>query len=253
MAISTPDSKERFSNRVDGYVAARPRYPHAVIDYLRQQIGLHPSWTVADIGSGTGISTGLFLENGNTVYAIEPNAPMRNAAEKSLSGFAKFHSVNASAEATTLPDHSVDLIAAAQAFHWFDIDQSRAEFKRILHPRGFALLMWNNRKLGGSPFLDAYENLLKTFGTDYLKVRHNNIDDAALSRFFGSPAFHRAKFPNHQHLNREGLRARLLSSSYVPHDNQSMLDALDAIFTAHQKDAAVTIEYETELFFAALT
>ena len=141
MPISSPDSKERFSNRVDAYIAARPRYPQGIIAHLKHEIGFEPNWTIADVGSGTGISTQLFLENGNTVYAIEPNTPMRQAAEKSLASFAEFHSVNASAEATTLPDDSIDLVVAAQAFHWFDIDKSKVEFKRFLRPTRFALLM----------------------------------------------------------------------------------------------------------------
>jgi SAM-dependent methyltransferase len=255
---SAVDSKDRFSARVDAYVAARPRYPREVLGYLHDTIGLTPAWHVADIGSGTGISCELFLENGNTVTAVEPNGPMRIAAEKSLSRFGdKLHSVNGSAEATTLPDACADLALAAQAFHWFDIPAARREFARILKPtRGHALLMWNTRKLGGTPFLDAYEKLLITYGTDYLKSRHNNIDDEDLRAFFGAAGYRAATFPNHQHLDFEGLRLRLLSSSYIPTESDprfaTMMNDLQEIFSRTNAGGRVTIEYETELYVGRL-
>src|SRR5688572_26148695 len=159
MADSSRDPKERFSSRVDAYVAARPRYPQQVIDHLTAEIGLRPDWHIVDLGSGTGISCELFLQNGNTVTGIEPNAAMRAAAEESLRVFAKFRSVDASAESTTLPAGCADLVVAAQAFHWFDIPAARRETLRILRPApaaggGWALLMWNDRKLHGTPFLE---------------------------------------------------------------------------------------------------
>jgi SAM-dependent methyltransferase len=254
------DSKERFSARVDAYVAARPRYPKEIIPYLARTIGLTPAWQIVDIGAGTGISCELFLENGNPVTAVEPNAAMRQAAEKSLRGFAKgsatFNAIEGSAEATHLPTASFDLALAAQAFHWFDIAKTRTEFRRILRPTGYALLMWNDRKLTGTPFLDGYESLLNTFGTDYLRVRHNNIAPEHFAAFFGTPAYATATFPNHQHLDRAGLRARVCSSSYTPppgHPGYApMLTALDDLFDRTNQSGQVTIEYETELFFSRM-
>jgi ubiquinone/menaquinone biosynthesis C-methylase UbiE len=256
MANSSADSKERFSSRVDAYVAARPRYPQEIIPHLQSEIGLTPQWTIADVGSGTGISCEMFLANGNSVIGVEPNAAMRAAAEKSLASSRHFQCVNGSAEATTLPDASIDLAVAAQAFHWFDIEKARCEFQRILRPSGHAALIWNVRKLGGSPFLDAYEGLLKEFSTDYMKIRHENIDDAARTRFFGTPHYRSAVFPNHQHLDWDGLRARLLSSSYTPQPDdprhEPMLARLRQIYDQHSGAGTVTIEYRTELFYGRL-
>jgi len=250
MADSSLDSKNRFSSRVDAYVAARPRYPREVIDHLNAAIGLTPDWEIVDLGSGTGISAELFLANGNAVAGVEPNAAMRAAAQKSLEKFAAFRSINASAEATTLPDASADLVVAAQAFHWFDIPAARRETERILRPNGWALLMWNDRKLGGTPFLEAYEDLLLTFGTDYLKIRHNNIVDADLRAFFGPGGFQSASFANEQRLDWPGLQARVLSSSYVPQDDPAVIDRLREIFKRHHDEAGrVTLEYQTELFY----
>jgi SAM-dependent methyltransferase len=181
---------------------------------------------------------------------------MREAAEQSLRGFAGFRSVEGSAEHTTLPDACADLAVAAQAFHWFDHAAVRREAIRILRPGGWALLMWNDRQLGGTPFLEAYEQLLIDFGTDYLKVRHNNISDTELTTFFGPGGWKTAEFPNHQHLDFAGLRARLLSSSYVPQQGDSryepMLAGLQEIFDRHNERGRVTIEYRTERFYGRL-
>jgi SAM-dependent methyltransferase len=253
VAHSSADPTKRFSDRVDAYVKARPRYPREVLDHLKSAIGLQPDWHIADIGSGTGISCELFLANGNPVTGIEPNAAMRSAAEASLRGFTRFRSINGSAEAPTLPDHGIDLAVAAQAFHWFNIPKTRRELARILRPKGHALLMWNDRRLGGTPFFEAYEQMLIDFGTDYLKVRHSNVTDAQLNDFFGPGGYRSAGFANHQHLDWEGLRARVLSSSYVPQNDERMLRRLREIFDRHNHHGIVTIEYQTELFYGHLT
>ena len=254
MPDSSHDPKERFSSRVDAYVAARPKYPPEIVPHLRDAIGLTRDWHIVDLGSGTGISCEPFLQNGNPVTGVEPNAAMRAAAEQSLRAFASFTSVNGAAEATTLSDACCDLVVAAQAFHWFDIPQARRETLRILRPAGYALLMWNDRKIGGTPFLHAYEELLIAFGTDYLNIRHNNITDAELRAFFGS-SWRTATFPNHQHLDWPVLRSRLLSSSYTPPPgdprHEPMLARLREIFhDHHDAHGCVTIEYQTELFYA---
>ena len=150
------DPTARFSNRVDDYVRYRPSYPAGVLEILRAEVGLTPASIIADVGSGTGISAELFLRNGNTVYAVEPNDAMRHAAERLLGGYHAFHSVNGRAEATTLPDASIDLSLAAQAFHWFDVPKARAEWQRILRPDGWAVLVWNTRRTDTSPFLRAF-------------------------------------------------------------------------------------------------
>lgn len=249
------NSKVRFSDRVEAYVAARPCYPRAVIEHLTQSIGLTPAWQVVDVGAGTGISSELFLQNGNPVTAVEPNAPMRAAAEQSLRGFANFKTVDGSAEHTTLPSAFADLVIAAQAFHWFDLRSARREFARILKPGGYALLIWNNRKMTGTPFLEGYEALTLKYGSDYLKIRHHNVTDVQLREFFAGP-YQTARFPNTQQLDFPGLRNRLLSSSYIPQpghpQHQSLLDDLRDLFDRTRVAAHVTIDYDTELYYAPL-
>ena len=171
-----PDPTQRFSSRVENYVRFRPGYPPAVLDVLRAECALTRDSVVADVGSGTGIFSEFLLGAGCTVLGVEPNDEMRRAAEGTLARQTRFRSVPGTAEATTLPERSVDLVTAAQAFHWFDRARTRAEFRRILKPRGWTALVWNDRQLDSTPFLRGYEALLQRFGTDYLAVLDREID-----------------------------------------------------------------------------
>jgi SAM-dependent methyltransferase len=246
---------ERFSNRVSYYDSGRPGYPDAAFSWLIDTFGLENGASVADVGAGTGISASLFLGRGFTVTAVEPNGAMREAVIARLGHDPRFRAVAGSAEATTLPGSSVDVVSAAQAFHWFDHAAFRAECQRILKPRGVVVLFWNVRRAEGSPFAVGYEALLRKFGTDYLTVRHENVTDATLAAFFGRP-YERGTFDNVQRLDLEGLRARLLSSSYVPAAGQPahepMLAALGALFEEHQRDGRVAMEYDVRVYASRL-
>jgi SAM-dependent methyltransferase len=250
------DSTRRFSDRVENYVKYRPGYPLEALGHLRDVAGLTSESAVADVGSGTGISARLFLDHGCVVFGIEPNREMRQAADQMLKGIAKFHSIDGTAEATTLPDRSVDLVAAGQAFHWFNPAATQAEFRRILRPGGKVALMWNCRKTTGTPFLQAYEQLLLEFATDYQTVRHENVDAQALSSFFCTGNYLAATFANHQSFDFEGLRGRLLSSSYAPTPGQAMHDpmmgALRALFDRYSGGGRVSFDYDTQVFVGGI-
>jgi SAM-dependent methyltransferase len=247
------DPTARFSDRVADYVQYRPGYPDALLEALQGEIGLSSGSVVADIGSGTGISSELLLRTGCTVFSVEPNLDMRRAAEARLGSEPRFHSVAGRAEATTLEDGTVDAAIAGQAFHWFAAREARTEFMRILRPGGMAALFWNTRRLEGSPFLSAYEQLLREFGTDYAQVDHRNVDASTLRAFFGG-SYQMRVCANAQIFDVDGLRGRLLSSSYAPGpahpDHARMLAALRQVFDAHQEKGRVRMEYDTELFFA---
>lgn len=262
IAMTNSDLKptERFSERVAYYVKYRPSYPPGVITFLATADILVATSVVADLGSGTGISAKLFLDNGNVVYGIEPNREMRAAAEEYLQAYANFRSVDGTAEATTLPDASVDLVLAAQAFHWFNVPATRAEAQRILKPDGWAVLLWNDRLTAGTPFLEAFEDLLVRFGTDYLQVNHRNakdMDAQAITAFFGNETWQVKRMPNYQAFDFEGLRGRVLSSSYAPLPGQPnfepMMQRLQEIFDEHQLDGQVRFEYETQVFYGRLS
>lgn len=248
---------ERFSDRVENYVKYRPGYPAEVIDRLREAGVLTADAVIADVGSGTGISSWLYLENGFEVFSVEPNAEMRKAAEEYLSAYKRFHSVNGTAEATTLADHSVDMILAGQAFHWFDVEKAKAEFKRILKPGGNVVLVWNDRRPDSTDFLRAYEDLLKMFGTDYAKVNHRNIDEKVFDAFWGEGKWNSFSVDNFQDFTFEGLKGRLFSSSYVPAedhpDSPFMVSVLKKIFARYQENGLVRFEYDTRVFYGELT
>jgi SAM-dependent methyltransferase len=207
-----PDPTKRFSSRVDAYVNYRPSYPEALIPWIERECGLTAQARIADIGSGTGILSRLFLDFGCHVFGVEPNADMRHAAERVLAAEPRFHSVDGRAEATTLAEGSVDFVTAGQAFHWFDPAAARAEFRRILTPPGWVVLVWNER-LVTPGFLTEYEDLLQRLSTDYGRVDHRQVGAEAIGQFFGHEEWLSASFPNHQDLDWEGLRGRLLSSS----------------------------------------
>ena len=169
---------------MENYVRFRPDYPKEVIGLLQSECGLTPQSIIADVGFGTGKLTKLFLENGNAVFGIEPNLEMREAGEHFLEGFSNFTSLATTAEDTAMPNASADFITAGQAFHWFDRKRCRKEFARILKPAGWIVLIWNDRKTQATPFLAAYENILKTYAIDYSKVDHKQIDDAVDAGIF---------------------------------------------------------------------
>lgn len=247
----TSDPKARFTDRVEDYAKYRPDYPSALIEYLQMVAGLSSLSIVADVGSGTGIFSKQLLQVGCVVYGVEPNAAMRIAAERELSAFPTFFSLEGSAEATGLADKTADLITVAQAFHWFDIEKTREEFRRCLKSTGRVALVWNTRRKDGTEFLVGYEQLLKTFGTDYEHVRHDGPSKREqTTRFFEGNAIQRSQFPHFQEVDWDGLKGRLTSSSYVPNNDDpkfpAMIAALKELFRKHEKNGHVRIEYLTE-------
>lgn len=249
--MNTLSSSERFTNRVANYVKYRPGYPTALTQYLEKCCGLTGESVIADIGSGTGISAKLFLENGNKVYGVEPNDAMRLATENYLDGFQNFCSLPGTAEATGLDRESIDLTIAAQAFHWFDPEASKREFCRILKPDGHAVLIWNERKLDATPFLDEYEQLLLKYATDYRKVRHENVDTDRIAAFLGHD-FGTAVFENEQEFDFDGIKGRLLSSSYMPDEASphyaAMIEELKALFAKHAESDRISVLYNTKIY-----
>ena len=251
------DAKQRFSSRAADYARYRPGYPYALIDVLHKHCGLTRDHVIADIGSGTGLLTKIFLDNGNRVFGVEPNLEMRRACETELGKRVKqFRSVAASAEATTLRNVSVDFVTVGQAFHWFEPNAARREFVRILRPGGWVVVMWNDRRVDESPFGRAYEDLLARYGTDYKKVKDAYPETRDMEGFFGKGNFHRQELPNFQEFDFDGLAGRLRSSSYAPRkghaNHEPMMDAVRKLFDANQKFGRVRMEYTTQIYFGRL-
>lgn len=254
--VDRPDPTQRFSNRVKNYELYRPGYPQGVYEILQREAGLRPGDLVADLGSGTGLLSKLFVDRGHTVYAIEPNAEMRAAAEALFAEHPTFVSVDGRAEKIPLADESVDLVVAGQAFHWFEPTAARREMRRVLRAGQQVALIWNRRG-SATPFNIDYEALLDRFGTDFRQVdQQRKITDEGMAAFFAPQPMHKASLPNHQDLDADGLRGRLLSSSYTPVAGdakyQSMLAALDDLFQQYQRGGQVRFDYETVIYYGQL-
>ena len=252
----TIDPKARFSRRAVYYSKFRPRYPEAIHRFMELELGLTRESIVADVGSGTGILSELFLKQGNTVFAVEPNQEMRITAERLLSKYSNFRSVEGSAEDTTLPSASVDFVMAGQAFHWFNPIQSKVEFARILKPKGWVLLIWNVRQVS-TRFMQEYEALLNEFASRHAftsRTTTERIGSEGLRNFLGQ--YNEKRFENSQVFDFEGLKGRLLSASYVPLPGEEgydgMLAELRRIFNSYRKNGTVTFEYETEVYYSQL-
>jgi len=249
------DPTTRFTTRVENYVKYRPSYPAAIITLLETECGLTSEHIVADIGSGTGFMTELFLTHGNEVFGVEPNAEMRAAGERLLSKYPSFVSVSGTAEVTTLPNNSVDFIVAGQAFHWFNRGAARLEFKRILKTGGWVVLVWNGFRVETSAVVRGYHDLLVKYGTDYKEVSRE-IETCDIEALFSPGEFQQARFPFKQVFDFEGLKGRLLSASYAPQPGdrgyEAMIGELRAIFDANQQNGKVDFDYETEVYYGQL-
>ena len=245
---------QRFSSRVGNYARCRPSYPPEIIEILRQECGLTSDSVLADVASGTGIFTRLLLQHGNPVYAVEPNQAMREAGDAYLANYPAFTSIEGTAESTTLPNASVDLVTAAQAAHWFNRERALEEFQRILKPGGYLALIWNDRRKDATGFDREYEQLLENFGTDYEEVKRRDNDSM---HFFGAIPHQTRTLRNFQDFDYASLEGRLLSSSYTPQaghpSHDPMLVELRRIFENHQKSGLVRMEYDTKLYFGQLS
>jgi SAM-dependent methyltransferase len=248
-----PDSINRFSRTVENYIRYRPTYPQAVVEFLREACQLNDASTIADIGSGTGLLSEVFLKNGYHVIGVEPNPDMRLASQEFLRNYPRFTSIDATAEETTLDSHSIDLITAGQAFDWFDPVKTRQEFKRILKPIGWVALVWNITRTD-TPFLAAYDQLWHKYIDFQSHVRMNTQDAADNIQTFYSPGHVKVKtFDNAQVVDYDGLKGRTLSSSFAPTSDRPeytpMLKELEAIFQQYQTNGQVAIEYECRMCY----
>ena len=249
--MGTDDPPARFTRRVDAYSRFRPGYPAALLNALLDGIDAPAVLAVADIGAGTGIFTRLLLERGLRVFAVEPNAAMRAAAETSLASYAGFTAIDGAAEATGLDGASVELVTVAQAFHWFHNAQALAEFARILKPGGRLALIWNRRRLQ-DPLQRDYEAVLREFAPQYGRVNHMNLKDEELGRCFAAGRMRQTVFPNHQRLDFPALLGRLRSASYCPDEDTpaytALAAALQQLFAAHASDGQIRYNYDTHLY-----
>lgn len=253
MSLEELNPTKRFSDRVHNYAKYRPGYSNEIIGYLHEAADLNKNSIIADIGSGTGICTKMFLDNGNTVYAVEPDPEMRKVAEYLLEDYENFYSIDGSAESTKLQSESIDIITVAQAFHWFDPQPAKEEFFRILKPNGVVVLLWNFRNRKSYGFMHEYLELIRRYAASYT---NESNDDDIMSQFFDDRTIHTKVFPNHQKADFERLKGELASFSYMPneedHHFQSMISELQDLFNQYSSNGSVILEYESYLYYSKL-
>ncbi|QEC44091.1 class I SAM-dependent methyltransferase [Pseudobacter ginsenosidimutans] len=249
------DSTKRFSNRVEDYVKYRPHYPGEIVSFLADQYDLSADKIIADIGAGTGISSKPFLEEGYKVIAVEPNKEMLDKAIELLGDYPEFSPVSGTAEKTTLKAHSVDAIIAGQAFHWFNREKCKTEFRRILKNAGLLAVIWNERLIE-SPFEVEYDALIVKHARDYVKVDHRNINMEDMVLFFDPAPVELNVFSNKQVFDFEGLKGRLLSSSYMPVKGEdgyeTMVEDLELLFDRFKENELIVINYATKVYSGIL-
>jgi SAM-dependent methyltransferase len=243
----------KFSKKAEVYSKYRPSYPKQIIEILGTQISFTKDKVVADIGSGTGLLSKLFLDNGNFVYGIEPNDEMRSFAEKNLANYPKFASLNRLAEDTGLPNGAVDLVTAGQALHWFDRDRARKEFARILKkPNGYVMIVYNERKKKDTA-MDDYDRVVDRNAS---KSETPDIDSEYLTKFFATKDYKEFTVPNEQALDYAGLVGRATSASYLPSVGEPGFDLLEKdlkeLFANYEVDGRIVLRYETILFLGQI-
>lgn len=245
------DPHGRFSSRVEDYVRYRPTYPRAAIDAMLE--GLKPAddaagLVAADVGAGTGISSRMLAERGVRVLAVEPNAAMRAAAgEHPL-----ITQVDAAAERTGLADRSVDLVLAAQAFHWFRQEEALVEFHRILRPSGRLALMWNDDDPGDAVTRAYRAAVLEAAARDWPQNNPFTAEDLAARGPFVN--VRSLVFSHAQALDEDGLVGRARSASYVPKSGERwerLERSLRAVYRTHaDAEGRVWLRYRTQVYVA---
>lgn len=251
---SRVDNTKKFSGKAEVYRKVRPTYAPELMIFLAKEWGVGPGTMVADIGSGTGIFTAQLLDLGATVFAVEPNADMRAIAEADLGDRDGFFSVDGTAEATGLPENSVDFVSAATAFHWFDPILFKQECARILKPGGKVALVWNWNELNEEVH-QARDLVYRKYCTGFVGFSGGHKSQPEIKEAFFDGQMGVLRFPNPIEYDKERFVGRLLSSSYSITDEnpdyQAYRSELEDIFDRLSVDGFISMPQETVLYYRA--
>lgn len=247
--------ENRFEGKSELYSLHRPDYPVDLIPVLELETGLGKESVIADIGSGTGKLSKIFLDNGNIVNCVEPNEEMRERSKKDLSSYAKARFIEGTAEDTGLPDKSMNFIVVGQAFHWFDLEPTKKEFKRILKDGGSVILVWNERVPRKTGINAAYEKICKKYSKGYHKTGGGTLPSDFDQKFF-KPEVRTFTLPNPQEMDLEGLMGRYFSASYSLKKGERgygvMLKQLKKAFEENKRGDVIVMEQQTRVYIGRL-
>jgi SAM-dependent methyltransferase len=247
---------ERFSGRVEAYRRFRSRYPREIIPLLKERCALTRESSVADIGAGTGMLAERFLENGNRVFAVEPNADMRAACEELVERYPRLTCIDGTAEDTRLADRSADFVAVGRALHWFDQDKCRPEFARILREGGWVVLATQGPHTRTEPVIQGFQTILKEHGLDFAQLRQRYDIESAARRFFAGSEFQEAEFTSAEEMTYEELEGFMLSLSVTPQPGHpgfpAMQQALQEYFARHESGGKVQMPMTCKIHFGHL-
>jgi len=237
------------------YAKYRPNYPSQVIDIIENTCRIPDGSVIADVGCATGSFSKSLLDNGYKVIGIERSDAMREKATSLLSAYPNFTCLAGRAEATELPDNSVDCVTAATSFHWFNLEGTKKEFKRILKSGGWCFLVWNYRMAEASEFMQAYENLLLRYGVNYKAVSTKTTEEEIYYFFHPSPVKTIA-FPNKQLVNLEGFQGRIMATAYAPRaghpKHEPMMEVAKEIFHHYEEDGYVEFFYNARCYYGQM-
>lgn len=243
---------ERFSGRVQAYLAYRPRFPRGIITFLREHGALRDGAVVADIGAGTGMLAEIFLEAGHRVIAVEPNDEMLEACRALAAQQPALRVIQGQAEATTLPDASVDLIAVGRAMHWFDWPRAHREFARILRPGGWVLVATNGHRDSGAPVSNRISAILRKWRTDSAEADTRRDFSERLREFLDTSSWHRTTLHHAMTVDFQTLLGYAESLSAIPRPGErgyeGMVAELRAVFEEYEHDGNLVTPLACELY-----
>lgn len=255
-SIPSRHPTERFTGRVEAYRRYRSPFPREIISVLQRRCRLTPQSIVADIGAGTGMFAQIFLGNGNTVFAVEPNTEMRAACEELASKYPALTCIDGTAEATGLPDHSIDVIAVGRAFHWFDREKCRPEFLRILRSGGWVVIASSGPRRGPDRIARDHELLLREHGLDYTQLRDRYRVDDAVQEFFAGSEPQQVNFEDVENLTYQELEGHTLSLSVTPQPGHpkfpAFQQALHEYFDRYQSGGKIELFTRCRVVFGHL-
>lgn len=240
--------KNEFYNRANEYAIGRPTYPEEILKRLKE-LGIGRNSTIADVGAGTGLLTRMLSEIGCRILAVEPNIEMLSECKKYCSTITSIEYINEPAESTGIKEHSLDLIIIAQAFHWFDKELSKVEFKRILKEKGYVIFLWNDMQIDNE-FANEYINIIRKYKIKTTAAITNFDPDKEKYNFLGQ-SFEKIYYNNSQFLTIDGIIGNATSLSYTPSKLDSnynqFVQELKKLFLKYQVDGKVIINYKTEM------